>query len=111
VEVERVTADGEAQDGAVEQGCRGRYEQRELRWMGARAKEIRMMGEYRGDKDDSALLFFNFLGPQNDDPVCSAFQIFGFIIGVDRLKRQTQKILIFCISWLRRCTPKICFYY
>jgi hypothetical protein len=31
--------------------------------MRARAKEIRMTGEYRGDKDDNALLFFNFFSP------------------------------------------------
>jgi hypothetical protein len=55
--------------------------------MGARAKEIMMTEEYRGDEDDNTLLFFIFFGPQNDDPAHSAFQIFEFIISADRLKR------------------------
>jgi hypothetical protein len=47
---------------------------------------IRMMGKYRGDKGNIMLLFFNIFDPRNDDPVCSAFQIFGFIISVGHLK-------------------------
>jgi hypothetical protein len=58
---ERVTADREAQGGAAEHDRRGRYEQQEPRWMGARANEIMMTGVYRGDK--GALLFFKFFGP------------------------------------------------
>jgi hypothetical protein len=70
-----------------------------------------MTGEYRGDKDNNALLFFNFFSPLNDDPTCSVFQIFRFIIDAGRLKRQTQKIFIFGVDYLGRPTSKIGFYY
>jgi hypothetical protein len=52
--------------------------------------EVRTTREYRGDKDDITLLFFNFSVCETTTP-CSTFQIFGFsgadlIIGVGCLK-------------------------
>jgi hypothetical protein len=61
--------------------------------MGARAKEIMMTGEYRGDKDDSVLLFFNFSVHETMTPHAARSKFLDLLLVLAILSDRHKKYL------------------